>query len=633
MEKISFLIADEAMKKSIERTLWMYHECFPKPYIATDITIIDFPNVISQAKELIRKGSKLIITVSGSHQILTAASITEVPILCLYSSTNDALYTIRQAMHHKKIHLLLNKHFMFNLNACPPEIRKKLKLYPPYSVDENQVEVSKLIHSIPIKEDEAVVGCTLLSQAAENYPMPIYPIRPSESTVLSVYQYANELLAFQEKNRQQLSLLKSVLAHVDDGIILYDTKGKISHINRQAYRFLNITSSPPKNIRDIFPKMDDEKPLTPLKEKLLKSPPYTLVLNSATFQLDKKTHYIATIRDVTELQRLEKNIRYKLAKTGLTAKYHFSDILTNSLSMERVIERARLMAPYNAPVLIQGESGTGKELFAQSIHNASPRRSGPFVVVNCAALPPELLESELFGYVGGSFTGARKEGKAGYFELAHRGTIFLDEINSMSPNIQSKLLRVLESKEVMRIGSDYVIPLDIRIISASNADMLNAVKSGKFRRDLYFRLNTLLLNLPSLNERPEDIVYLFKQFTLEETGHEPVVSPALQKALEHHNWWGNIRELRSVALRYRIMGDRGSNSYQYLFDKPQQPENSFIDKDSFHIDMKSLQHSVELLVIEDLLRQGYTKNQVAGILSISRQTLFNKLKDISKKEK
>ena len=177
--------------------------------------------------------------------------------------------------------------------------------------------------------------------------------------------------------------------------------------------------------------------------------------------------------------------------------------------MKRLIALAQKFAAYNEPLLIQGDSGTGKELFAQSIHNAGPRRHGPFVVVNCAALPPELLESELFGYVGGAFTGARKEGKIGYFELAHTGTIFLDEINSMSPAIQSKLLRVLENKQIMRIGSDYVIPLDIRIISAANTDILQAVRENRFRRDLFFRLHTLTLNLPSLNERPADILYLF----------------------------------------------------------------------------------------------------------------------------
>lgn len=627
MEKISFLVADEVMKQAIERTLWTYYENFPNPDISTDITIIDFPRMEEQAREIIAKGYQLIITNSGSYQILMK-TITEIPLLCLYSSTNDALYTIRQALPCKAVHLLLNKHFMFNLRDCPPEIRQKLRLYPPYSIDGNQHEVLDILKTIPIRPDEAIVGCTLLPQVAPNFPMTIYPIRPSESTILSVYQYANELLAFQRKDRHQLSLLRSILSHVDDGIILYDRKGSISHINRQARRFLNAAPTETK-IQGIIPGLPEGEACGPIKEKLISSPPYTLLLNSSAFQLDKDEHFIATIRDVTELQRLEKNIRYKMAKTGLTAKYQFSHIRTVSPAMKQRIETARAIASYDAPVLIQGESGTGKELFAQSIHNASPRRSGPFVVVNCAALPPELLESELFGYVGGSFTGARKEGKAGYFELAHRGTIFLDEINSMSPNIQSKLLRVLESKEVMRIGSDYVIPLDIRIISASNADIYEAVRSGQFRRDLYFRLNTLTLNLPSLNDRPEDIVYLFSQFAAEFAGHEVPLPPALQEALKAHHWWGNIRELRSAALRYRILGDRDDGSYQYLFDTPSSAKPPLVDAQSLRIDMKALQHSVEVWVIEDLMRQGYTKSQIAQILSVSRQTVFNKLKDSS----
>lgn len=327
---------------------------------------------------------------------------------------------------------------------------------------------------------------------------------------------------------------------------------------------------------------------------------------------------------------MEKNIRHKLSKTGLTAVHHFDDILTADAKMKALKATAETMAAYDAPVLIQGESGTGKELFAQSIHNASPRRSGPFVAVNCAALPPELLESELFGYESGAFTGARKEGKAGLFELAHGGTIFLDEINSMSPAIQSKLLRVLETKQVMRIGSDYVIPLDIRIISATNTDIIEKINEGSFRKDLYFRLNTLTLTLPSLDERPSDIVYLFLHFLSGFAGHtikKSALPEPLRQALQDHHWWGNIREIRSTALRYYIYGKPGSPSYDYLFDQTNHKKRAhLIDPRTFKLDMKKAQHTFQQLVINDLLEQGYTKTEVASMLNITRQTLFNHLK-------
>ena len=380
----------------------------------------------------------------------------------------------------------------------------------------------------------------------------------------------------------------------------------------------------------MFPDIHGTKsPTHYFKEKILNYPPYTLVANASSFEFDKENNYILNIRDVTELQRLENNVRFKLAKTGLTAKHNFRDIQTKDPAMTALIDTAKTISAYSAPILIQGESGTGKELFAQSIHNTSPRRHGPFVAVNCAALPPDLLESELFGYVGGSFTGARKEGKAGLFELAHNGTIFLDEINSMSANIQSKLLRVLENKEVMRIGSDYVIPLDIRIISASNSDIIHEIAEGNFRKDLYFRLNTLTLSLPSLNERKKDIVFLFHYFLEHYTGRSITAADVPQKlkiALENHHWWGNIRELQSVALRYHIFSEQSDPTYQYLFDNTEstQAPEAIVNKE-LHIDMKQLQHSVEQIVIDDLLQQGYTRLQIAKILNVSRQTLFNKM--------
>lgn len=628
MEKIGFLVADERMKKDIEITLQTFMSQSDDAHLPIDIVIIHFENIIAQAAGLIQNGSRVIITNSGSYQILSRR-FPEFPFLCLYSSTSDILYTLNYvAKKYKKIHLLLNKHFLFNIDHCPQSLRTRLILHPSYSVDLEYTELIKILEKIPITADTAVVGCTLLPQIT-HLPMPVYSIRPNESTILAVYQYANELIASKQKDEKQISTLASILSHVDEGIILYDQSGHISHINEQACRFLKI----PKTVQSIDTVFSDMSSGIPkdFKETILHRPPYTLVANSSQFWINKNPHYILTIRDVTELQRLENNVRYKLSKTGMHASHHFEDIKTKDPSMKELIATAKIMAACDAPVLIEGESGTGKELFAQSIHNASSRRNGPFVAVNCAALPPDLLESELFGYVGGAFTGARKEGKAGLFELAHTGTMFLDEINSMSTNIQSKLLRVLESKEVMRIGSDYIIPLDIRIISAGNTDLITEIQDGHFRRDLYFRLNTLILDLPTLDSRKKDILYLFSLFLEQVSGKKSTptaLPPALQNALEQHHWWGNIRELSSVAMRYHIFGDKKDSSYAYLFDMPDTKKTPahLVDTASFSINMKQAQHTFQQLVINDLLAQGYSKTEVAQMLHITRQTLFNRLK-------
>ena len=625
MDRIAFLISYLSMQQMVHTILDTYKEKLEQHHFIIDVEIIDFPNLVAQAHALVEKGTKVIITTSGAHQILTKA-IDSIPILCLYSSTNDALYALRAiAPNYQKIHLLLNENFMFNKEACPPELSEKIVFYPRYSLDKTHLELLERVRQIPVTADTAIVGCPLLPQIATPSPMPIYPIKPSESTMLSVLLYAQELLSFKEKDNQQLSMMSSILSHVTDGIILYSTGGTISHLNKRAADFLGVSATT-KNIRDIFPDwVEGNKPS--FHETIIRRPPYTLIANSDFFLMDSSSHYIMTLRDVTELQRLKKNIRYKLTKTGMTASHHFDDIKTVDGNMKKVIQRAATMAEYNAPILIQGESGTGKELFAQSIHNASDRRNGPFVAINCAALTTDLLESELFGYVSGSFTGARKEGKAGLFEMAHKGTIFLDEINSMAPSIQSKLLRVLETKQVMRLGSDYVIPLDIRIISAGNADLIASVEAGEFRRDLYFRINTLRLNLPPLNDRPDDILYLFTHF-VETLSHQKChLSPALKKVLVQHNWWGNIRELHSVALRYFIFGDTLDKSYDALFDvADQNKKDALLDTASLTLNMKHLEVTIQQILIEELQEKGYSQKDIAKLLNVSRQTIFNKMR-------
>lgn len=620
MDKICFLATDQAMKNKIERALWNYSK--EPGGIPIEVAILDFQNIFGQARAMIKDGAQALIASGGTYQELVPV-IHDVPILRLYISTYDIMYTLEQARQYKKIYLFLNAGIIFDRSMCPEELQNKIELHT-YS-DRPSLQAS--LETLRAEPDTAIVGTAILPRLTD-IPMPIYTIMPSNPTIYSLYQYARDLARFNLREQQQLSLFATVLSQVEEGIIIYDRNGHISHINAKAQRFLHI-SPQTTSLQDIFATEGKKMPLT-FTDVIVERVPYTLVFNSSSFQLNRQTCYILSIRDVTQLQRLEKNVRYKLSKTGLTASRHFDDILTADASMKKLKDRARTVAAYDAPVLIQGESGTGKELFAQSIHNASPRQNGPFVAVNCAALPPELLESELFGYEKGAFTGARKEGKAGLFELAHNGTIFLDEINSMSAAIQSKLLRVLETKQVMRIGSDYVIPLDIRIISATNTDIIEKIAQGAFRKDLYFRLNTLTLTLPTLDERPADILYLFLHFLSEFSGRtlkKQDLPEKLQQALLEHHWWGNIREIRSTALRYHIYGQNDTASYTYLFDQPRVRKTAhLIDPRTFKLDMKKAQRTFQQLVINDLLEQGYTKTEVASMLNITRQTLFNHLK-------
>lgn len=233
-----------------------------------------------------------------------------------------------------------------------------------------------------------------------------------------------------------------------------------------------------------------------------------------------------------------------VSRTGHVAKYRFSDICGKSPAILQSVELAKKMARTDSSILITGESGTGKELFAHAVHNNSPRAGTPFVAVNCAALPDSLLESELFGYEEGAFTGAKKGGKTGLFQQANSGTLFLDEIEGMSPSTQLKLLRVIQEREIMRVGGDRVIPINVRIVSASNQDLFPLMENGKFRRDLFYRLSTLPLNLPPLRRRKDDILLLMEEFKslLRLTF---VLTEEAKSMLLRYPWPGNIRELRN----------------------------------------------------------------------------------------
>ena len=229
---------------------------------------------------------------------------------------------------------------------------------------------------------------------------------------------------------------------------------------------------------------------------------------------------------------------------GYVAKYFFSDIITDNDELTNLKRIAELNAANDSSILILGESGTGKELFAQAIHNVSERKDNPFVAVNCAAVAENLLESELFGYDEGAFTGAQRGGKKGLFELAHSGTLFLDEIGGMKVHLQAQLLRTLQEKEITRVGGNRVIGVDVRVIAATNSNLTQLIRDGAFRKDLFYRLNVITLNIPSLRERKEDIPRLIEAFK-KQMDTDFSIHPAVMEEFQNHDWEGNVRELRN----------------------------------------------------------------------------------------
>jgi len=357
----------------------------------------------------------------------------------------------------------------------------------------------------------------------------------------------SEILGMTNMSEGQLDILLQV---IDDGVIGIDSKGAIFLYNENAgeiigYKIEDVINRDGVKLFPQIPFRDVLENLQSVKEILIKINGIDLIVSvDPIIHSERLYGAVAIIRRFSDAERKQHRLRAKVIGKGHKAKYNFTDIIGESDTIKKSVEIAKRMARSDSSILITGESGTGKELFAQAIHNNSKRKNFQFVAINCGALPESLLESELFGYEEGAFTGARKGGKPGLFELAHNGTLFLDEIGEMPPSLQMRLLRVLQEREVMRLGGDSIINVDIRIIAATNKNLKEMMERGEFREDLYYRLNVLPLKIPPLRSRKKDILPLVEQFKREFRGSFKL-SLSVEELLISYNWKGNVRELKN----------------------------------------------------------------------------------------
>ncbi|MDQ7092643.1 sigma 54-interacting transcriptional regulator [Desulfosporosinus sp. PR] len=340
--------------------------------------------------------------------------------------------------------------------------------------------------------------------------------------------------------------LFKVIDSVDDGLLSYDNQGLVNLINTNASKVLNIQSGKQLKTSLLIPHEVQNFFLNETIVNQIFSISHAEYLFNKWY-IDSTKSYICTIKNVRERINIENRLRKELKKQGYFAKHSFESIIHKSPEIKTTLEKSKKLAASDYNILILGESGTGKELFASAIHNYSQRSCGPYLAVNFSALPEELIESELFGYEEGAFTGAKKGGKIGLFELANGGTIFLDEIGDIPPKIQLSLLRVLQEKEILKVGGNTIIPVDVRVIAATNKDLLNQVEKSLFREDLYYRLKKLYINLPPLRERKEDIIPLFQHFIQVKSRNSYKISPEVEKILQNYGWPGNVRELENTS--------------------------------------------------------------------------------------
>ncbi|MBK5251778.1 MAG: sigma 54-interacting transcriptional regulator [Peptostreptococcaceae bacterium] len=447
------------------------------------------------------------------------------------------------------------------------------------------------------------------------------------------------------KTERLMNQMNYLVHHTYEAICVIDPDGIVFIWNKSSERLYDIASEEivGKHIGDYFPNAMGLKVLKtkkPVKNALHRPRKDSyVIINAFPIYIDGEfTGVVTTDRDVTEIN----NLAYDLGKANDAIAMlenhikeisgdNFKNIIGNSLELNECIKVAKQIAKTETSILITGESGTGKEIFARAIHDYSGRE-GMFVPVNCSSIPSELFESEMFGYVEGAFTGARKKGKAGLFELANGGTIFLDEIAEMPLQMQAKLLRVLQERRLRRIGDEKTIDIDIRVISATNKNLMDMVDEKSFRDDLYYRLQVVNIELPTLKERHNDIMLLARHFLNEMAEKNKRRIPELDKdvinALREYKWKGNIRELKNV-MEYIVVvcGEDGLATLETLpanmrFECPK----DFISKEDIEMDLKKAVQNLEINRIRFALEEGNgNKKKAAEILNIPRTTLYYKM--------
>lgn len=434
-------------------------------------------------------------------------------------------------------------------------------------------ELENAIDMLQADGVEAVIGGRTLGFVAGQRNVPYILLRSGKESIYQAVEEAVTATKISRREKEKREYLQAIMDYSFEGIISTDLDGVILSANRYACEHLGRetgTGSRDTAFPMIGRRLDQFLPDLSLKDRNSDVLSKLITVGKSRYMVncvrlagkfgvggEATNGFIVTFRDIEKIQEDEGRIRKQLHSKGLFAKYQFDNIIGSSVVMKKTIRIAEKYARSESNVFIHGETGTGKELFAQSIHNASSRRNNPFVAVNCAALPEALLESELFGYVEGAFTGAVKGGRAGLFELAHNGTLFLDEIGEMAPNLQVRLLRVIQEKEIMRLGGNQVIPVDVRIIAASNRDMQAAVRDGLFRQDLLYRIDVLRLELPPLRKRGRDILELMEYYIRYEQNRTYCTLKDLDeeaKALMLScPWRGNVRELRNFCERLCVL--------------------------------------------------------------------------------
>lgn len=594
---------------------------------------------VQVAKELEAAGVDVLVSRGGAAgRILASDEVTcpLVEVVISFQDIADAIDECRRVTNKQfpRIAFIPFHGMRDDFQALAPLLNVEMQLYP---AADTRTWLEDVVRQVAADGPDVLLGGASVKLAAQ-YNLPAVLLTSGDLAIRVALEEALKLAYARRIEKERTKRFEVVVEFSQEGVVTLDRDGRIQITNPAALRILRLSGQTAgRHWREILPKFE----LTPCLERgeTISDVVFTrgndsLMVSARPIRVGQDlAGAVVTVQESRYISDLENKIRKELFTKGLVASYTFRNILGNSPQIEECRRIALQYAATKSTVLITGETGTGKELFAQSIHNASPCRQGPFVAVNCAALPPSLLESELFGYEEGAFTGASQKGKPGLFELAQGGTVFLDEISEMDKYGQTRLLRILQERCIMRLGGGSYVPLNVRVLVASNRNLEEMVLTGEFRSDLYYRINLLTLHLPPLRERAGDVPLLVEQFSTacrQKYHKEPRFTQRAVDRMGEHSWPGNVRELQNVIERLclssrSLMLDRSDVDALLTHNRTltvSGPET----ENTLHPGSLEKRHEERQRIIDALSQCGGNQKTAAGMLHMDRGTLSRKMR-------
>lgn len=585
-----------------------------------------YSDVLNKANEMIQSGTRIIISRGGTAALLR----NNIPIPVIEIAHDfHGVYRILQEAKNKsqKIAAIGFPQFCRALRHYQSMTNDEFKICQVY----NHHDIENVIKNLSENDYHMVIGGLTVAEMAKKYNLNVIEGDADNNSIEQAINEAYGLLKYINRENLKLVMSHAALNQSREGIMCVDQLGEIININAIGMTLFQCQVGDKifkkEAFKDIYASMINE---SNIKEQTIEINGTLVCISVRHFSNRQNTYAIIT--GLSQESTLWQQTNSKKSKLrGYATSYSFDNIITQSPIMHQVIQKARLCAQHDLPVHLLGDTGTGKELFAQSIHHVSARSHGPFIAINCAAIPESLLESELFGYAEGAFTNARKGGKPGVFKMATNGTVFIDEISEAPLSVQVKLLRVLQEKQFSRLGGDSLLSADFRLITASNKDLGQLIASGEFRQDLYYRINILELQLPPLRERPEDIMVLIHHLLQQQNKHL-TFTPDAVNCLQNYDWPGNIRELQAVIYRLIVLleGDTVDKAVLQQISQLSSPCHqgvSLVTDLAVVADESDLLKKQEKQLIASVIEKtDGDRTKASAILGISPTTLWRKLK-------